>query len=543
MDGTGNPWFYGDIATKDGKIGEIGSIDTGLANRVIDAKGLVVAPGFVEIHSHADFILPLDEHPKILEPLVRQGVTTIVTGNCGYSPAPLNAKTGELLKIYSSFLQARELQWEWSDMNGYLNSLEKRGVAYNVIPLVSHGAIRIAVKGFEGGPAKDTEREKMAELAREAMEQGVFGLSCGLIYAPGMYSDTDELIAISKPLKDFGGTFTAHIRGSSETLLPATKEIIKVGKENGIAVEHSHFEAFGKENWPKIEHALRLHDEARARGVDIAFDVIPYTAANTTLLAIFPPWSIEGGVDKLIERLKNKQVRKRINRDVEETASSWPSWLPGAWPHNLVKATGWENIVIISVNSLANKRLEGKSLAEIGREKKRMPFDAVVDLIIEEQGQAMALYIGVSGDTKNGKWLRKIISHPRAVICTDAIITGKGLPHPAAYGTFPKVLGHFSRDLKLFPMEEAVRKMTSASLQRFGIRDRGLIREGYFADITIFDEATVNEKGSYLDPAHFPEGMKYVIINGTPVLENGSYNSKLCGQRDRVITFFSFRRK
>jgi len=529
MDGTGNPWYFGDVAVQNNKIEKIGSIDNSLAQEVIDAKGLVVAPGFVEIHSHADFVLPLDEHPKILEPLTRQGVTTIVTGNCGYSPAPTNPKTIELLKIYGTFLQAKDLSWEWSDMKGYLDFIEKKGVAYNVVPLASHGAIRIAIKGFEGGPATEPERKEMARLAREAMEQGVFGLSCGLIYPPGMYSDTDELIAISKPLKDFRGVFTSHVRGSSETLLSATKEIIKVGEQNQIGVEHSHFEAFGEEHWSKIDRALILHDEARARGVDITFDVIPYIAANTTLLAILPPWSLEGGVNKLIERLKNNELKNRINIDMEETVPGWPPWLPGAWPHNLVRATGWKNIVIISVGSRANKHLEGRNLIEIGEEKKKAPFDVAVDLIIEEQGQVMALYFGVSGDMKGDEWLRKIIAHPRASICTDAIITGRGLPHPATYGTFPKVLGYFSRDLKLFTIEEAVRKMTSANLQRFGIRDRGLIREGCFADITIFDETTVNEKGTYLDPAHFPEGIKHVIINGTPVLQNGRYNGRLCG--------------
>jgi N-acyl-D-amino-acid deacylase len=530
MDGTGNPWFYGDVAIKDGKIQKIGFIDSSSANSVIDAKGLVVAPGFVEIHSHADFILPLREHPRILEPLVRQGVTTIVVGNCGYSPAPINPQTIAVLKTYASFLQAEELQWEWSDMGNYLDFIQTRGVAYNVIPLVSHGAIRIALRGFESGPATDTEKEEMARLTQKAMEDGAFGLSCGLIYAPGMYSDTDELIAISRPLRDFGGIFTSHVRGSSETLLPATREIIKIGEENGIAVEHSHFEAFGKEHWPKIEEALRLHDEARARGIDIGFDVIPYIAANTTLLAIFPPWSIEGGVSKLVERLRKKEVRKRIAVDIEKTVSTWPPWVPGAWPHNLVRATGWENIFVISVNSPDNKRLEGKSLAEIGRDMNKTPFDVAVDLAIEEEGKVMALYVGVSGDLEDEKWLRRILSHPRAAICTDAIITGRGVPHLAAYGAFPKVLGYYSRDLKLFPMEEAIRKMTSASLQRFGIRDRGLIREGCFADITIFDEATVGEKGTYFDPAHFAEGIEYVIINGIPVLQNGRYNSKLCGQ-------------
>ena len=529
MDGTGKPWFFSDVAIKNGKIKKLEVVNSSSDREVIDATGLVVAPGFVEIHSHADFVLPLKEHPQILEPLVRQGVTTIVTGNCGYSPAPINPETSNLLKAYSAFLQANELSWEWPDMGGYLDFIEKKGVAYNIVPLVSHGAIRIAIKGFEGGLATEPEKKEMAKLAKEAMEQGVFGLSSGLIYAPGMYSDTDELIAVSKPLKDFGGVYTSHVRGSSETLLQATKEIIRIGEENSIGVEHSHLEAFGKEHWSKIDRVLGLHDEAHGRGVDITFDVIPYTAANTTLLAILPPWSLEGGVNKLIERLKNKEVKRRINVGVEETVSNWPPWLPGAWPHNLVRATGWENIVVMSVGSAPNKHLEGKNVAEIGEKNKKTPFDAAADLIIEEQGQVMALYIGVSGDLKNEEWLKKILSHSRAAICTDAVITGRGLPHPAAYGTFPKVLGHFSRDLGLFALEEAIRKVTSLSLHRFGIKDRGLIREGCCADITIFDEATVGEKGTYFDPAHFPEGIKCVIINGTPVLQDGIYNKKLCG--------------
>jgi len=529
MDGTGNPWFFGDVAIKDSKIGKVGFIDSSLAQEVIDAEGLVVAPGFVDIHNHSDFVLPLDEHPKILEPFVRQGVTTIVTGNCGYSTAPINPETLELLKVYSSFLQAAELTWEWRDMKGYMDCIEKKGVAYNVVPLVSHGTIRIYIKGFDGGPATDSEKKEMARLAREAMEQGVFGLSCGLIYPPGIYSDTEELIAISKPLRDFGGVFTSHIRGYSETLLSASKEIIKVGEQNGIGVEHSHLQAFGKEHFSKIDRVLSLHDEARARGVDITFDVIPYIAANTTLLAIFPPWSLEGGVGKLIERLKNKETRRRINADVEEIVPGWPPWLPGTWPHNLVEATGWENIVIISVGSAANKHLEGKNLVELAEEAGKTLFDTAADLIIEEQGQVMALYIGLSGDMEGDEGLRKIISHPLASIGADAIITGRGLSHPAAYGCFPKVLGYFSRDLELFSMEEAVRKMTSMSLQRFGIWDRGLIREGCSADITIFDEATVGARGTYFDPAHFPEGIRYVIINGIPVLQDGIYNGKLCG--------------
>ena len=508
VDGTGNPWFFGDVAIKENKIEKLGSVSSGLAQEVIDAKGLVVAPGFVDIHSHSDFVLPLDGHAQLLEPFVHQGVTTIVTGNCGFSMAPVNPETLDLLKTQTAFLQAGELEWKWLDMKGYMDFIEQKGVAYNVVPLVSHGAIRVCTKGFEGSPATDSEKQEMARLAREAMEQGVFGLSCGLIYPPGIHSDTDELIAVCKPLRDFGGVLTAHIRGEGKTLLPATEEIIKVGEQIGVAVQHSHLSAFGEEYWPKIDHVLRLHDEARARGVDITFDVIPYVAANSTLSAIFPPWSVEGGVSKFIDRLRDNEVRRRIN----------------------IKVAGWENTVIISVGSAANKHLEGKTLLEIAGETGKTPLDAAADLIVEEQGQVMALYFGVSGDLRGDEWLQKIVSHPRGSINTDAIVTGRGRPHPAAYGAFPKVLGYFCRDLGLFTIEEAVRKMTSMSLQRFGIRDRGLIREGCFADITVFDEATVGEKGSYFDSAHFPEGIKHVIINGTPVLQDGVYNGKFCGQ-------------
>lgn len=529
MDGTANPWFFSDVAIKDSKIEEIGFIDSSSARQVIDAKGLIVAPGFVDIHTHADFILPLKNHTKILEPFIRQGITTLVTGNCGYSPAPINPKTLELIKKYTGFIQGGELTWEWRDMKGYLDYIEKQGVAFNVVPLASHGAIRIYVKGFDSGPATSTEKEEMARLARQAMEQGAFGLSAGLIYPPGSYSDTEELIAICKPLKDFGGVFTCHIRGESEVLLAATREIIKVGEANGIAVEHSHLETYGRDYWSLRDRLIALHDEARARGVDITYDIIPYTAANTTIMAILPPWSLEGGVDKLIERLQDKEIRKRIEQDIEEAQPGWPPWLPGGWPNSFAKSSGWNNIVIIWVGSDANKHLEGKILSEIAKEAGKTPFDATADLIVQERGQIMALYFGFDGDMETDEGVRKLIANPRAAINTDAILTGRGVAHPAAYGAFPRVLGYFSRELGLFTMEEAVRKMTSMSLQRFGIKDRGLIREGCFADITIFNGATVGEKGTYFDPAHYPEGIEYVMINGTPVVQKGVYSGKLCG--------------
>lgn len=529
VDGTGNPWFRADVAIKDEKIVKIGKITEG-AKEEIDVDGLIVAPGFVDIHSHADFILPLKEHPKVLEPLIRQGVTTLITGNCGYSPFPIRPETASLLKKYSGFMQGGNLSWEWNSTSDFLSYLDAQGVAFNVVPLVSHGAIRIAVKGFDKGVLTEEEKQKALLLVEEAMQEGAFGLSCGLIYAPGMYSDTEELSYLSKTLKRYDAVFAFHLRGYSETLMSALKEAIKIGRLNDIKIQVSHFQAFGEEHWPKIDEAIDLMAKVREEGVDVSFDVIPYVAANTTISAIYPPWALEGGIDALIERLKDERIRRKIKEDIDEVVPGWPAWFVGDWPHNLVRAIGWENIIVLSVESDKNKCLLGKNLLEIAREKRVDPFEVAADLTIEEYGNVMALYVGLSGDFEDDKGLRKIISCPIASICTDAIITGRGVPHPAAYGAFPKVLGYFSRELKLFSMEEAVRKMTSLSLQRFGIRDRGLIREGFFADIVIFDEHSVAERGSYFNPSQYPEGIKFVILNGNIVLRDGFYSNKLCGK-------------
>ncbi len=531
VDGTGNPWFAADLAVREKRIEKIGRLGKPSAKRVIDARGLVVAPGFVDCHSHADFVLAHPRHPKVLECFVRQGITTLVTGNCGYSPFPVNTQDDvALLKGYSGFFQCDGFNWHWKDAKGYMDYLEKQGTAYNVLSMTSHGTIRMCVKGLRAGVATDAEKEEMARLARRDLDQGAWGLSAGLIYPPGMYSDTEELIATSAPLAEFGGVFTCHVRGSSETLLQAAREVIRIAETNRITAVHSHAEAFGERFFPQIDALLELHDAARARGVDVGMDVIPYVAANTTLFATLPPWALEGGMEKLSRRLRDPATRERIRRSVEDDMPGWPSWLPGAWPHNLVGATGWENIRLISAITKENKMYEGMSFTEIAQTTGKTPFDAAADMIMEEKGPTMALYIGSSGtDEMDDPWHQKLVAHHQASIETDAIITGRGLPHPAAYGAFPKCLGHYSRDLGLVPMEEMVRKMTSQSLGRFGVRDRGILREGAMADITIFDPKTIADRATYADPSQYPDGIEVVILNGTPVLENEVYSGELCG--------------
>jgi len=532
VDGTGNPWRYANIGIKNGRIVSIDTRQNVSAHKIIDAQGLVIAPGFVDSHSHADFVLSDPCHPQILEGLVRQGITTLITGNCGFSPFPIRTKSDlELLRDYSSFFQSDGFIWDWEDAGSFIDALCRRGVAYNVIPLTSHGTARMCVKGLDAGVATPHECDKMAALIHQDLQQGAWGLSSGLIYPPGMYSSTDELIAVTAPLKEFRGVYTSHIRGSSETLLQASAEVIRIAQVHGITAIHSHVEAFGERFWPQIDSVLEMHAAARSRGVDVGMDVIPYVAANTTLFATLPPWALEGGMEQLASRLADPETRENIRRSVEEDMPGWPSWLPGAWPHNLVSATGWSNIRLISAIRPENARFEGMSFTEIAETLGKPPFDAAADMIMQEQGPTMALYVGSSGiDEMEDPWHQKLIAAHQVSIETDAIITGRGIPHPAGYGAFAKCLGHYTRDLQLVPMEDMIRKMTSQSLQRFGIYDRGILREGAWADITIFDEQAIQDNATYENPAQFAEGISFVLINGQVVLENGCYSPDLCGQ-------------
>lgn len=521
VDGLGGPPVDADVAIANGRIAELGNLEGAHADRVIDVGRAVVAPGFIDIHSHCDFILPLSDQAEFLKPFAAQGITTLVVGNCGYAPAPINPETAGLMQAYTAFIKPRDLEWHWRTFGEYLGYLETHGVFLNTIPLAAHGALRIAAMGFDARPPTELELEEMKNHLAECLDSGAFGLSCGLIYAPGMFASTDELAALGEMLRPHDALFTFHVRGSSETLLPAAHEVVSVAKQAGVRVQHSHLEAFGKRFWPKVEETLSLHEQARDEGVDHGFDVIPYTAANTTFLAILPPWSLDGGVPKLLGRLRDSKTRAKIKRDVEKVIPEWPTWRRGGWPHNLVEATGWENVWIMWVESEKNKSCEGKSLATLAEELSKDPFDVAADLILEEDGHVTALYLGVSGDLDHEWALRQILQHPRASIETDAFSLGRGKPHPALFGSFPKVLGRYVREEKLMTLEDAVRKMTSLSAERFGLKDRGHLAKGTWADITVFDPDTVSDKTTYLDPDRPPDGIDYVLVNGTVIADHG----------------------
>jgi N-acyl-D-amino-acid deacylase len=529
IDGSGQPAYRADLAINDSRIVAIGRFP-GEAGKVIDAKDLTVIPGIIDPHSHADLILPL--HPKRQSELMRcklsQGITTTIIGNCGMGCAPLAGSEAEaILRAINAWMTPQQVDWRWRTVGEYLSRLESNGLTLNIAMLAPHGPIRISAMGLAKGAPSKSQMKKMRAMVEQAMNDGALGLSTGLIYPPGMYSDTNELKELARVVAGFGGIYTSHIRGSSETLIPAVNELLEVGRETGVRIHHSHNEAVGRGHWRKIDRVLALEEEAE--GVRVSFDMFPYTAAATMMIAIYPPWALEGGVDRLIERLKENKTRKRIERDIARKKPAWPPWRDGGWPHNLVKATGWNAIYIGYVESRGSKRYENRSLAELAELTGKSPFDAITDLIIEERGQVSMLIFEVTGERKDRQLLAKYAGHRLSAFCTDAEEYGRGLPHPAAYGAFPRIISKFVGKDRTLTLEEAVRKMTSYPAQIFGLKDRGVIRPGGFADLVIFDQDKLNDRASFKNPRREATGIEMVIINGRVAFEDGAIREGLNG--------------
>jgi N-acyl-D-aspartate/D-glutamate deacylase len=340
-----------------------------------------------------------------------------------------------------------------------------------------------------------------------------------------MYTSTDELSFLARPVARAGGFFACHVRGSSETLLDAVSEILRIGWETGVRVHHSHAEAVGRSHWPKLTRILEMERAARAEGLRVSADMFPYTVAATMMLAIFPPWSLEGGLPRLLERLRDDSERDRIRTSIETISPSWPPWREGGWPHNLVKAVGWDRIRVASVGSDRNRDVEGMSLEELGRARGRSPFDAIADLMIEEDGNVGQFVEDISGE----EGLAVLVNEPGIAFITDANDYGKGKPHPAAYGSFPRILGHYVREKRSLSLEEAIRRMTSLPAAILGLHDRGVLREGAFADIVVFDSEAIIDRATLEEPRVPPQGMELVLVNGKAVYREGAVTGALPG--------------
>jgi N-acyl-D-amino-acid deacylase len=527
IDGTGAPGFSADVAIRSDRIVRIGADLPPEADEVIDASGKVVAPGFIDIHSHGDLVLawPSSMRLSLVEGRIAQGITTEIVGNCGLGAAPLFGSAADLLPAVNGWMSPGAFPWSWSSVDSYLAHLEGIGIPVNVGTLVAHGPLRVGVRSLAPGETSGAERRSMTDALEGALDEGAFGLSAGLIYPPGMYTSTAELVALTRRLARRDARFTCHVRGSSETLLDAVKELIGIGRDAAVRVHHSHAEAVGRSHFEKLPRFLQMSDEARAEGIRLSADMFPYTVAATMMLAIFPPWALEGGVLELLERLRNDETRTRIRKDVESVSPEWPPWREGGWPHNLVKAVGWDRIRVSSVGSDRNRSLEGMTIAELGRSRGREPFDALADLMLEEEGNVGQFVEDISGE----EGLRTLVRRSDVAFVTDANDYGKGKPHPAAYGSFPRVLGRYVREEGVLDLPEAVRRMTSLPAEILGIRGRGRLEEGAFADVVVFDPAAVTDRATLESPRRKAEGVERVLVNGETVYRDSALTGVLSG--------------
>jgi N-acyl-D-amino-acid deacylase len=518
VDGSGAPGRRADVAVEGERIAAVAPSLTGEAARVVDATGKVVAPGFIDMHSHSDlfyFACPSAESK------IRQGVTTEVVGMCSFSQAPVRPDHQALVKGWVGGIGLTpELQWE--TFGQYLDALRSVRPAVNVAHFVGHGALRIAAMGFAARPADAGEVAAMERHLGEALDAGAWGFSTGLVYPPSSYADTRELVALARAMAPRGGQYASHIRGESSMLLDSIREAIRIGEEAGVRVEVSHVKASGRENWPKIDAALRLLEDARARGVDVAGDVYPYNAGSTKMDNLMPAWSHEGGTARLLERLADPKIRRRIVDECLVDGERWGTVAQGG--------VGFDQIFIASCR---RRELEGLSLAQLAQQSGQVPAEALMSLLVDER--CTVSMVSFSQSIEN---VAKVLAHPALTVGSDSIPLFEGAgdrpgkPHPRSYGTFPRVLSEYARERKLFSLETAVNKMTGMPAQRLGLRDRGLVQAGFVADLTIFDPATVRDESTYPDPHRYPTGIPFVVVNGTVAVDDG----RMAARAGRVLT-------
>jgi N-acyl-D-amino-acid deacylase len=518
VDGSGAPGVAADVAIEADRIAAVGPHLAGQAGRTIDAKGLMVAPGFIDIHSHSDLIY--DKCPGA-ESKVRQGVTTEVVGMCGFSPGPIAPGREETVRDWIGGI-GNKPPVSWHSFGEYLDHLRGLGTSVNVIQFVGHGALRLATVGGDNRPATADEQSLMERLLAEGLDAGAWGYSTGLVYAPSIYGSTEELIALAKSMATRGGQYFSHVRGEAGTLEKAYEEAIRIGEEGGVSVQIAHVKASGRENWGKMERALRMISDARARGVDVTGDVYPYPAGSTKMDNLLPAWMHDGGTAKLLERLADPAARERA---IAGCLIRGERWATGSGSY------GWDEVMVATCS---RPELEGKSLVELARLTGREPAHAMMDLVLSER--AGVSMVGFSQSEEN---VAIASADAHTMIGSDSLSLHSGpgphpgKPHPRSYGTFPRVLGVYCREKQLFSWETAVHKMTGMPAGKLGLKNRGLIKTGFAADLALFDPRTVRDEATFPDPHRHPVGIPYVVVNGQVVVDGPRYNSVPAG---RVLT-------
>jgi len=500
VDGTGNPWYQADLGIKDGRIAAIGGTPV-QAERVINVQGLVVTPGFIDIHTHSDASLLAD--PKG-QSAVRQGVTTHVIGNCGYSMFPV-------VELIKPWLDRVGVKPTWTDLAGYAARMREQGVGINIVPLVGHGPVRAAVMGETARAPSPDELEAMKRIVGEAMEDGAFGMSTGLIYPPGSFSTTDELVELAHVVAKSGGFYASHIRNERAGVVSAVEEAISIGEQAGLPVQISHHKAASRDSWGLVRDTLRTLDAARARGVDVTWDQYPYVATSSGLYIFVPQWAHDGGKDALLKRMGDPEIRGRILTEMRQISKEW------------------NNVLIVSCPT--HKEWQGLRVSQIAELLELPPQEAILEILLAEDADVRMVNFAMCEDD-----VETVMRHPVTMIGSDGRATspegllGKERQHPRSYGTFPRILGRYVREKGILSLEDAVRKMTSAPAQRLGLRDRGLLREGMWADVTVFDPEQVADRATFTDPHQYPVGIKWVLVNGKIVLERDRHTGQLPGE-------------
>ena len=524
VDGSGKAAYQGDIGIVGDRIVAIGDLRECESGSTIDACGNAVAPGFIDMHTHSDLSVVYDRNANSK---IHSGVTTEVVGNCGIGPAPIREENRGLLIDY---LGTRligsipvKIELPWTSFGEYLQYVAKNPPALNVAPLVGQGVVRIAVMGFAKGNPNALELKQMQRIVDTAMSEGALGLSSGLVYLPGEYSSTDEIGELCRAIAPYKGIYCTHMRTESDGIMEAIEEALQIGAAGGVPVHISHMKLLSQNMLGKTDLVLERLAKAERAGIEVSYDVYPYTAGLTSLSACMPPWIFEGGVDKMIQRLGDATIRRQLRREIADG-------LPG-WQNFVKSAGGWEKFFVSSVRSDENKSLEGKFITEIAEMQGKDPFDAAFDLLIAENGRVQMNYYAMKEED-----VITFLQQPQAMIGSDAMslsaegILSYGKPHPRAFGTPTRLLARYVRQLKALSLEDAIQKLTNRPARRLGLAGRGLIKQGYFADIVIFNPDLVQDQATYTDPKQYSTGIETVIVNGSVAVDKGCHKKTYQGR-------------
>jgi N-acyl-D-amino-acid deacylase len=516
IDGTGSPWYAGDIAIQQGRVAAIGQLSAASAKHSIDARGMVVAPGFIDMLGQSELTILVNPH---LPSKIYQGITTEITGE-GDSAAPLSEAMKRARRTSYEHLG---LQADWSTFRQYFARLERQGVGINVASYVGATSVRRVVIGDDNRAPTPAELDRMKELVRDAMHDGAVGLSTSLQYAPAPYASTEELIALAAESGKLGGIYATHMRSEGDSITAAIDEVIRIAREAKTPAEIWHLKAAGKNNWGRMPEIIAQIERARMEGLDISANTYAYPAWFNDFSAFIPPWAHDGGDAKLIERLKDPATRARIRKDMETPSKDWDN----EWQ----EVPGPEGILISVVQNPKLVPLQGKTIAEIAKLWNKDPIDTIFDLLIEDQAFTSVAVFGMSEPD-----VTLALEQPWVSICNDSQGTapdgllGREHPHPRAYGTFPRILRMYVREENKLRLEDAIRKFSALPAQKLKLTDRGVLKKGMWADIVVFDPATIHDVATFEKPNQLSEGMRFVLVNGVPVIEDGKQTNALPGK-------------